>query len=162
METVVKKIDGLTFHITTFAGRKAINIERQMIALFSPVLSVLEKSNLKNIKDLISSNLNFKELSSSIKDIMLSMNEDEYLEFVKLVLSSTAVEYKKDEQYQSGKSVKKRKISVVEDLAKDEIIDVIFAGKTMVLYKLIFEIMKVNNLVFFGLMGGGKSRPINI
>jgi hypothetical protein len=154
IETIEVKIDGVKFFIQQFSARECIRLEKKTITYISPILNVIdgasgEKSKSKKGKsdDILEKKIDFSKLASSIQNILLNLTDDEFEEYIFRMIKN--VFYLK----------KAEKGEIKRQIDEDEF-DELFVGKSLMLYKLLIEIMKVNKFAFFELMGGAKTSKI--
>lgn len=153
LEIVDVEIDGIKFQIQEFSWKKSLKIQKKLLNILTPVLDVLSlNANEEEEEDKNESfldKLEIKNLGSAVRKCLLSI--DDPFELFKEVFSSSYV-IKTNE---SGASV-----PVVLD--NDELLQETFHKKTLSAFKLIFQVLKVNELVFSNGMDGLGEKIISI
>lgn len=143
MDTITKEIDGVVFYISQSPGRKVLFIEKQTVDLILPIIGKVipsgdEKDESKSFMDI--------DLSGAIyafKDVLSGLSNKEFEEYIFSMLEYTKAE------------VVNVKGKTIVELKDRSMFDIVFTGvSTLTLYKLLFEVMKVNRFAFFELVGG--------
>lgn len=148
MDTVLKEIDGVKFHIVQFPGRKVIRLEKRTIELILPILGKIAPGGDKEEDSDKNKKKGFLDLDISgavlaFQDTLSSLSDQEFEDYIFSMIDYTKAELK------IGNSV------TMVELRDKEKFDMVFCGiSTLTIYKLLFEIMKVNRFAFFELVGG--------
>jgi hypothetical protein len=138
LKTIKREIDGLVFYINQFPARKSIKLEKRTITYLAPMLTMLE--GFKSLDD----DIDFTKIIKGIQEVLTNLDEETLEQFIFDMIEFTSVSMK--DANGVAKSI---------SLKEDGIFDSVFIGKTITVYKLLLEIMKVNKFAFFELMGGG-------
>jgi len=144
LKTKTVEIDGMKFHINQFPARKCIKLEKRTITYLAPMLTMLD--GFKSLDD----EIDFTKIIKGVQEVLMNLEETALEQFIFDLLEYTAVEMKNAD----GKSVSSSMLTK-ETTTGQTIFDVVFIGKNITVYKLLFEVMKVNKFAFFELMGGG-------
>lgn len=130
-------LDGVEFHIQPFKGMQALKLERKVTILLLPIFSSIfsEGINLSNIMDL---DLDFNKIGKGMQDGIGNLSDSEFEDLVLSMLRNTQTTYDKRPEF-----------------INETVFDAVFTGKLFLVYKLIFEVMKVNKFSFLELVGGG-------
>ena len=120
------------FYIYPFSAFKAANLSGELGSLVIPFLPLLAKTN-GNLLD-----LEFDTIAPALSGAMSSISGDKVESLIrKLILDeNVAVTIKGETEY-----------------LDEEIVDEIFCGDIFNLYKLVWEVLKVNYSGFFGMLG---------
>ena len=150
-EIIEVTVDSIKFKIQEYNWKKSLRIQKMIGEILSPVLNVLalnsDKTEENQDKSILDS-IVIKDLGSSIKTCLLSIPD--LFGFFKEVFSDTFV-IKINLSGESGE------VCLNDDNALEET----FHKKTMTAFKLVFEVMKVNELGFTN-GGGGLGSIIGI
>lgn len=141
-KTEKREIDSLIFYINQFPARKAIKLEKKTITYLAPMLSILEGMNLD-------SDIDFSKIVKGVQEVLTNLNEDALEQYIFEMIENTSV---------SIFNEKKQEQILKLNSENGQIFDLIFTGKTITVYKLLLEIMKVNKFAFFELLGGGGQK----
>ncbi|MFX0205154.1 MAG: phage tail assembly chaperone [Candidatus Hodarchaeota archaeon] len=142
-----KKIGDNTYKVIRFKGRTALRIKHFIIKLFAPALARLTGAidrnanvgkKVKNITDLLNSDLRFEKIAEAIEHLFMSLSEDQFLEAVERLLSETFIVF-------PGKS------PIKFNPFDDNVFDLAFGGELLSLWQLIIFILEVNFPDFFAL-----------
>lgn len=134
---MTKEIDNIKFKIIKFPARYTIKLEKRTLKYLLPILDLIPKDKEATIE-----NLQSDKFINSVRETLNNLGDDEFEDYIFKMIESTYVELNSD-----SKMIETR-------LAVKETFDIVFSGKTVILYKLLFEIMKVNSFAFFELVGG--------
>lgn len=139
LKTEVRELDGIKFHINQFPARKCKKLEIRTIKILAPLLNILE-----GVKSL-DSDIDMGNITKSIKEILMNVDEDVFDQYMMDMVESTTAEIPNSKD-------KEQKFFYLKD---EKSFDFVFIGKGTTIYKLLVEIMKVNKMFFFELLGGG-------
>jgi len=140
LKTEIKEIDGVKFLITQSPGRAVIRLDKKTTQLLLPAAKSI-MSEFKKVNSYL--DLDLSSMIGSLEEVLSSMTEDEYEEYVFQMVNDTRAQFTSE-----------KKLKVVE-LRNVESFDEVFTGRSpLTVYKLLFEIMKVNRFAFFELVGG--------
>lgn len=133
------ELDGRQFKLNPLKGFKAMRLDKKVVSLLLPVL--------KGVKDL-DSEINIGEALGGFSQALDDMKDSEYEKFVVDLLS--CVQY-----FPEGKPP----IELDRTTIDNE-----FMGNSLLLYKLMFEVMKYNQFSPFALVSqaGNGTQKINI
>jgi len=134
IETIEKKIDGLTFKIQQFPAMKGVRLEKRTMTILTPLLGLFD--DFKGLD----SEVDLSKLANVFQDILVNLEEEFFITYVRDMVEYTFILNEK---------------GVPSQLNSDNTFNSTFSAKSLVLYKLLFEIMKVNKFAFFELLGGG-------
>lgn len=138
-ETKDKEIDGFKVTVTQWPARKAFKKKLKLARLLGPSFAEIlsgwksSKTSEENIS-IDSSEIDLSKVGSAIQMLFDKMDEDEMLDLILELFSSTRIDGK--------------------ELTNEEF-DLIFAGKTVTVYKVIGFVLEVNFGSFFGKGGIG-------
>lgn len=137
-----REIDGIKFIINKFNPMEALQVERKIMSILIPVVSGLFSGNDKESKNLLDSQLDFGSLGESFQKAFGSLSELEFEQLVIKTLNKVQAEIPEQPPIQ------------INNIGN---FNIVFANAPSLLtvYKLIFEVMKVNKFCFFGLLGDG-------
>lgn len=133
IEPITKTIDGMKFNFKPLPAMKAIKLDKKVVTLIMPVLGGFKELSLDAKVDM---EVIAKGLGEALGNIT-----DEDFEKLTLDLLSGVV------YLEEGKAPQEIDANVV---------NLIFQGKLMSLYKLMFEVMRYNKFSPFGLVEGGS------
>lgn len=137
VETITKEIDGIKFHIQQFPALKALRIEKKVMTLILPsVGSLIGGIDLQKGLD---TDLDFSNIGQGLMVSLEKLSDNDFETLILELLGNTQFEI-------TGEAV--------EFIGKSNF-DKVFQGKLITVYKVIFEIMKVNKFCFFEVVGGG-------
>ncbi len=127
-------INGIKFQIIPFNARKATNVERKLMCILLPVVAPMlnSKGGLDGDIDMSTMGLAFQQAFGSLSD-------NEFFDLILETLSSTT-------------AVLKDKAPIL--IENEQAFNEVFTGSTLTIYKLIWEIIKVNKFCFLELMDG--------
>jgi len=142
------EMEGMEFHIHPFRAYEALRLKTTFLKKLLPAFGELVGSaageiETKNVEDI---NIDGKSFSSAIKTLFENLSESEFESLVKRFICKTQVVYNDGEGQKAG------------ELSSENVFDAVFSRRLSLLYKLIFEIIKVNYPDFFELMGGIGNR----
>lgn len=158
LETKSKIIDGSKYEVTQFPAREAIRLKIRIAKIIGPSWSTVlgglipnaekrkSKGNQNAFSSIMDGDLNMPVVGSAIEKLFYNLNENESLDLIERLFSLT------------------RKDGVE---LKPEIIDIMFAGKTLTIYKVIWFVIQTNYPDFFGARGIGSlldtsERPVSL
>lgn len=149
IEAKSKIIGDCTYKVTPFLAIEAIKLKTRLIKLLAPAIGRM-LGGLENINknDILDSKLNGEMIGSALEHLFSNLGEDEYIALLKRLLANTIAEVKT-----SGAAPKNYVFG-----SGDEAFNIVFSGRTLDLYKVIFFILEVNYPDFFALMGDFGSR----
>lgn len=132
------EIDGIKFQLSPLKGFTALYLDKKVVTMLAPII--------KGFKDL-DQEVNIGEAVDGFGEALDRLGEDEYKKFILSLLSTTIVTV-------PGKP---------PETFSESVINEVFAGNALVLYQLVFEIMRYNNFTPFALIGkgGGKIQTID-
>ncbi len=128
IETKEKQIDGHTYAVTQFPGRRAFKIKTAILLKLGPALAVSLAGAQGSGAD-----LNIASIASALEKI--TMSSDEFLDLVLELISQTR---------RDGKEI------------TPEVFDLEFAGNLQTVYKVAAFVLEANFGNFFGSGGIGK------
>ena len=128
IEKMEKEIDGFKFEILLMPTLKAMVLDKKLSTLLIPALG--------GIKDLESRKVDFKLMAEAVATALGNLPDNEFQKTLLDLLSHC--------RYKGEKAV---------DLTED-VINTQFRAKSIVLYKLVVEVMKFNNFIPFELLDG--------
>jgi len=137
-------IDGMSFTIQQFPARTCLKLEKRTIAILAPILNMLDNENKKSTKKVLDAEVNFPKMAKAIQEILTSLDDISFDSYISDMMKNVFV-------IENGQPV---------ELTMERF-DHLFVGKSIVVYKLLVEIMRVNCFAFFELMGGGWSKITN-
>ncbi len=137
MENKVE-IDGMNFTIQFFPARKGAALDSTTLKILSPLVDMFKGATG------LDSDIDFGNVAGAIKEILINLDGNMMDDYITRMVEYTIVDFNAD-------GAGARPVS----LNKADIFDAVFAGKISTIYKLLLQIMKVNNFSFFGLLGGG-------
>lgn len=129
IETKEKQIDGHTYAVTQFPGRRAFKIKTAILLKLGPALAV----SLDGAVAKAGADLNIASIASALEKI--TMSSDEFLDLVLELISQTR---------RDGKEI------------TPEVFDLEFAGNLQTVYKVAAFVLEANFGNFFGSGGIGK------
>ena len=132
MQTIT--INGIKFQILPFNARKATNVERKLMCVLLPVITPL-----LNAKGTLDSDIDLSSLGPAFQEGFGRLSDDDFFNLILETMSSTT-------------AVLKDKAPIL--IENEQSFNEVFTGSTMTIYKLIWEIMKVNKFCFLELMDG--------
>ena len=157
IENIKVCVDNMNFQIQQFPARKGMRLEKKTISILSPVLDFLtsnkdllaeavDPGTSKNKrkgkgKSILDAEIDFSKLSDAIQKILSGLDDSEFDDYIFAMLENVF--------YLDGKA---------EAQLKPELFDRIFVGKSLTVYKLLIEVMKANNFIFFAFKGGNWSK----
>lgn len=127
------EIDGVKFILNPLKGFTALYLDKKVITLLTPVI--------KGFKSL-DTNIDLGAAIDGFGTALDGMGEEDYKKFVLSLLSTVQV-------------MAPNKPPIEIDV---NTLDSVFAGKALVLYQLMFEIMRYNNFTPFALLGRGGGK----
>jgi hypothetical protein len=133
LENEKKTIDGLNFQLQPIPPLEAIKLDKRVGTLFLPIISGFKKLDMDAEVDL-------EKIASGISKALNEMSGEDFKKLIIDLFQTTS--YLPD-----GAS---------PEMLTAEAINRVFLGKTNVIYKLAFEIMKYNKFSPFVLVGGGN------
>lgn len=139
-------INGTKFKIQLFPARQALRLNDKTISLLTPLLKTLQGLDFSGKTHFLQSDLKIAPIVSSIQDFFTNLPWEEKETYIMEMVSFCLVDIKD-----------KATIS----LGDPDDFDTFMRGKTDIVYKLLWEIMKVNQFSFFGLRVG-TDQVINI
>ena len=149
MESVEKILDDIKFTINKFNPMKALQAERKLMSILIPIVSGIfsGKDKESDGKSILDSNIDFSMIGESFQKAFGSLSELEFENLVIQTLSNIQAEILNSPPVQ---------INNKENFNK------VFINITSLttIYKLIFEVMKVNKFCFFDILGGGNATGI--
>lgn len=128
-------IDGMTFQITKLNALPAMQLEKHIMGLLAPIVASLMEIG----KNGLDAKVDFSIIGQAFTQAVGTISDDEYQ---KIILDSL----KNVVYLESGKPAQQM---------DENLFNNVFMGKLLVVYKLIFEIMKFNRFCFFELVEGG-------
>jgi len=137
LKTITKEIDGMKFFINQFPARKALRLEKRTITYLAPMLSILE--GMKSLD----TEIDFSKIINGVQKTLSNIDEIALESFINDMFELTTVEI----------NLNGKLTNFI--LNKNDDFDFVFRGKTLAVYKLLIEVMRANNFLFFELMGGG-------
>lgn len=123
MKTVNVEVDEMKFSISTFGARKGINIKQALLKYALPFMLLREKD--KTPQEIREQGYNENNMDKFIKSIESKL-DDKLIGFIVKLLSETTYNNQK-----------------IDETLFDEI----FSANYMTMYKLIWEVIKVNNFL---------------
>lgn len=151
-----KTIDGIEFSVQQFGGLYALQLKAELIRKFGPGIAhlfgtLLAKTDKKNFS-LMDMDVNGEEIGAAIAGLMNEIREDELNKLLGKLLRNTAATFTSDNGEVNA-------VFPADDPKKFEaMFDLVFTGRLMTLYPLIFFILEVNYPDFFTKAGGIFSR----
>lgn len=133
-------VDGVEFIIHSMSVLECSELERKLTGIILPVFGSLF-SNLNDLSNIMDKNLEFDKIGIGFQTGLGNLSESEFQAIIIKSLSKV--------QTKNGVF-----LHCIENIN-----DNIF--KTSTIYKLIFEVVKHNNMIFFELAGGGLISGIN-
>jgi len=137
-----KKIDGVTVSVNPWPARHAFAMKIKLLRLLGPSLGELigtvvdGKSDGKKAFDILSSDVDFERIGSTIRNLMDVLDEDTFMNLVDKILDSTRVDGK--------------------EISDEETFNAIFTGSLELVYKILWFVLEVNFGSFFGKSGIGS------
>lgn len=120
IETKEKEIDGMTVMVTQFPASEGFKLFTKLMSVVSPVLG--EAANVAKGGNVLDAKVDLESIGKALQSAVGSMNETEWLAFVKRMFADTRVDAKE---------------------LKDGI-DIVFAGKYMTMFKVLAFVIEVN------------------
>ena len=133
METKEIEIDGIKFILNSMKALEAMKLDKKLISILLPAFNGLKGLSMD-------ANIDFGAALEGLSNSLLSMKDDEYEKFIRDMFSNV-------QAIKPG--------SPAMELRELDAINTIFAGSTMTVYKLIWEVAKFNKFLPFELVGGG-------
>ena len=134
------KIDGMDFTIHPFTAIEALRLKSVIMKKIAPsighILGNIDTSNNNTSTDRIK--IDGTMFANAIESFFSDLNEDDFLSLILRFLKNTVCIYKSPDS----------KMQVIE-LNSENGINTVFKGKIMSIYKLIFQVLKVNYPDFF-------------
>jgi len=127
-------IEEYEFILNPMKTLKAMRMDKKVITLLVPVMGSLEGNQNQEQQ------IDFNVLSEGIGTALESLDDNQFEKFIIEILAE--VQYK-----QTGQPVQSMTATVI---------DTKFRGDLLVIYKLIFEVVKFNRFLPFVIAGGGK------
>lgn len=142
------EIEGIQFFIYPFNAMEALKLKTTFLKKVAPAFGQLVgdaglQGAVKKFEDI---ELNGKALSGALEKLFIELEEDEFANLIKRFIKNTTCMYKVENKEMAG------------DLKDENVFNTIFCRKLTLLYRLIFEIIKINYPDFFRLMGGIGNR----
>lgn len=141
IETKRIVIDEVLFEIHQFTARECQKIELMTIKILSPLLNAL--GDIVKAKKVKLDEIDISAFVQPIQEILCGLDEVTYDRYINRIIAETYADFKQDGSMKPT------------SLKNEDIFNAVFIGRTILLYKLLIEIMKFNKFAFFGLMGGG-------
>lgn len=127
------KVEGLEFYTQPLPVMTAMKLDKRVLALILPALD-----GLKGMK--MDDEVDFGSLFPAISDSLVKLPDGEFEDLVLRLLSQTAF-------------LEKGQTPI--EINDPKVLDKIFGGALITLYKVLFEIMRYNKFSPFALMGDG-------
>jgi len=143
-------IDGMEFTVQQFPARTCLKLEKRTIAILAPILNILDSEKKVPTKKKVSAvnpldaEINFPKMATAIQEILTSLDDASFDLYISDMMKNVFV-------IENGQPVQ----------LTMEKFDHLFVGKSIVVYKLLVEIMRINCFALFELMGGGWSKITN-
>lgn len=128
------EVDGMEFYLQPLPALKAIKLDKRIVSLLVPALG-----GLKDIS--LNTNIDMETIAKGIAEALERMEDNDVEKLVVDLLDGAAY---------------MEKGAAAQDMTAN-IINTLFRGKLVTLYKLMFEVMKYNKFSPFVLVGGGDA-----
>lgn len=129
-------IDGENFTLQPLLGTTVMKLNNTIAVLLAPLLASIEGFEFDLDKEL---NLDFDKIVKSFTTAVIGLDGDKFISFVVGMCSTTLYQPEGEPHLQMNKNI----------------IDNKFRGKTIIIYKLLWEIMRYNKMLPFGIWGDG-------
>lgn len=143
LETKEVTIDNKKFNIRQFPVLKSLKLENKTLKIISPILG-----SIQSIVDVLSfqngvqingdKEINVTSAVNALRECFEKLDSDDFISYIRDMISSTAC------YLENGSIV---------DLRNEDALDVALSGDNLLVYKLLFEIMKINGFCSLKLMG---------
>lgn len=138
IETKEVNIEDMKFSIQQFHAMTSLKLEKRTLTLLAPLLNILKGDK----KSMLDEEIDMEVLTSSAQEILLNLDDNVFEEYIKDMVAFSFVTLENS--------------ATPVQLNNMQVFNGVFAGKNSVIFKLLFEIMKINKFAFFELVGGGE------
>lgn len=151
MEQVKKKIGSNTYMVAPFFAAEALKLQTTLVKILGPGVAKLIGAvpTPQDGKSILESNIDGAEIASAVGTLFEHLGEEEFVSLINRILKNVIVEL--------GTPVKEgtQSIKLVSLSEGENAFNMVFQGKLVDMYKVLFFVIQVNFPDFFELMGKG-------